>query len=105
MIMMENSTYYAMNGELGQLFRQFLCDHLQVERPKATDMARLIHINLAAKIEVLIRCDIFYNMGGYTAITGDTEGLSSPKEPCWRCFSLSSTLIWLLEHGGLSSLF
>lgn len=74
LIMMENSTYYAMNGELGQLFRQLLYDHLQDERPKATDMGRLIHITLAVKREVLIRCDIFYHMRGYTAITGDTEG-------------------------------
>ncbi|CRL30247.1 Immunoglobulin/major histocompatibility complex, conserved site [Penicillium camemberti] len=36
--MMENSTYYAMNGGLGQLFRKLLYDHLQDERPKATEV-------------------------------------------------------------------
>lgn len=74
LVMMENSTYYAMNGGLGQLFRQLLCDHLQYEWPKANDMGRLIHITLAVKREVIIRCDIFYHMRGYTAITRDTEG-------------------------------
>jgi hypothetical protein len=69
-----NSTYYAMNGGLGQLFRQLLYDHLQDERPKATDMGRLIHITPAVKREVLIRRDIFYDMRGYTSVAGDTEG-------------------------------
>ncbi|CAG8099166.1 unnamed protein product [Penicillium nalgiovense] len=72
LVMMENSTFYAMNGGLGQLFRQLLYDHLQDERPKATDMGRLIHITLAVKIEVLIRCDIFYDMRGYTSVAGNT---------------------------------
>ncbi|CAG7951121.1 unnamed protein product [Penicillium salamii] len=68
-VMMENSTYYAMNGELGQLFRQLLYDHLCDEWPKASDMSRLIYITLAVKTEVLICCDIFYDMRAYTAAT------------------------------------
>lgn len=70
LVMIENSTYYTMNGELGQLFRRLLYDHLQEEWLKETDMGRFIHVTLALKREVLIWCDIFYDMRGYTSVAG-----------------------------------
>lgn len=74
LVMIENSTYYTMNGELGQLLRRLLYDHLQEEWLKETDMGRFIHVTLAVKREVLIRCDIFYDMRGYTSVAGNVEG-------------------------------
>jgi hypothetical protein len=41
--------YYAMNGGIGQLFRQLLDDHLQDEQHKKTDMGRPIHTTLEVK--------------------------------------------------------
>jgi hypothetical protein len=69
-VMMENSTYYAMNGRLGQAFRQLLYEHLKNEK---TDMGRFIHITLMIKREVHVRRDMLYDMRGYTATTGDED--------------------------------
>lgn len=72
-VMMENSTYYTMNGGLGQAFRQLLYKHLEDESRKKTDMGRFIHITLAIKTEVHVRRDMLSDIHGYTATTGDED--------------------------------
>jgi hypothetical protein len=70
-IMITRSVYCTLSGNLGKAF-QALCQHLEDEKFKSTVLGRFTHIILAAQQEVMIQCDLFYDMttykGGYDAI-------------------------------------
>ncbi|KAJ5654929.1 hypothetical protein N7490_001932 [Penicillium lividum] len=71
-IMITRSAYYTLNGNLGKALQALLCQHLEDEKFKGTVLGRFTHIILAAQREVMIQCDLFYDMttykGGYDAI-------------------------------------
>ena len=55
--LMTQSTYYTLNDNLGRLFQALLCQHLQNESFRVSNMGRFTHISL-----VWIPCDLFYDM-------------------------------------------
>jgi len=71
-ILITRSAYYTLTGNLGKAFQALLCQHLEDEQFKSTVLGRFTHIILAAQREVMIQCDLFYDMttymGGYDAI-------------------------------------
>ena len=70
-VMMAESPYYTLNDNLGKIIQQTMCQQLQLESFKNTNLGRFTHIALALQREVLIRCDMFFDMSNYSRTTYD----------------------------------
>jgi hypothetical protein len=77
------SAYYTFNSALGKIFQALLCQHLEDENFKNTAMGRFTHISLALQREVMIPCDLFYQMTAYNGGYDMTSGGRWFKEQHW----------------------
>ena len=114
------SAYYAFHSDLGKVLQALLCQHLEDENFRNTAMGRFTHIALALKQEVMIPCDLFYNMlaynGGYDMVVGgrwfrkavlerlDPMKISNGVVEQWRVKFSTSDFGLVCREGGLEQL-
>ncbi|KAJ6105258.1 hypothetical protein N7523_010068 [Penicillium sp. IBT 18751x] len=119
-ILVTRSAYYTFNGNLGKIFQNLLCQHLEDENFKNTEIGRFTRIALALKREVMIPCALFYNMmvynGGYDMIVGgrwfkravlerlDPLKVSNGVVEQWRVEFSTSDFGLVSQEGGLEQL-